>query len=113
MAVVTTYADTVRQIFISVAEHLKRIPKPGVETLLVEDPEKALFLLRRLGWDAGKRVNNTVIAARVRDGKVWVEEDNTDLSFADELVRAGVPKEDIVLAFQPPELRHLTEFAVA
>ena len=32
---------------------------------------------------------------------------------ADELVRAGVPKSDIVLAFQPPELRHLTEFAVA
>jgi hypothetical protein len=113
MAVVMSYTDTVRQILARVAEHLKRIPKPGVETLLVEDPAQAVFLLRRLGWDAGRRVNNTVISARMRDGRVWVEEDNTDLSFTDELLRAGVPKDDIVLAFQPPELRHLTDFAVA
>jgi hypothetical protein len=96
-----------------VAGHLKRIPKPGVETHLIEDVAQGIFLLQRIGWHAGKRVNNTVILARVRDGKVWIEDDNTDLCFADELVRAGVPKEDIVLGFQPPERRHLTEFAVA
>jgi ketosteroid isomerase-like protein len=113
MADLTNYADTVREILARIAENLKRIPKPDVETLLVEDPRLAAFLLRRLGWDAGRRVNNTVIAARIRDGKVWIEEDNTDLSFADELLRRGVPKEDIVLGFQPPQRRHLTEFAVA
>jgi hypothetical protein len=105
--------NAVRQILDRVAGHLKRIPKPGVETVVVEDPAQGIFLLQRLGWHAGKRINNVVILARVRDGKVWVEEDNTDLCFADELVSAGVPKEDIVLAFQPPERRHLTEFAVA
>jgi XisI protein len=31
---------------------------------------------------------------------------------ANELLREGVPKEDIVLAFQPPEVRKFTEFAV-
>jgi len=113
MAVLTSSVDVVREILVRVVDQLKRIPKPGVETLLVEDAAQAVFLLRRLGWDAGRRVNNTIISARIRDGRVWIEDDNTDLSFADELVRAGIPKEDIILAFQPPELRHLTEFAVA
>lgn len=110
---VTVYSDAVRQILARVAGYLKAIPKPDVETQLVEDAAHGVFALYRFGWHAGKRVNNVVIFARVRDGKVWIEEDNTDLCFADELVAAGVPGADIVLAFQPPERRHLTAFAVA
>jgi XisI protein len=30
---------------------------------------------------------------------------------AEMLVDAGIPRTDIVLGFQPPELRHLTEYA--
>lgn len=37
----------------------------------------------------------------------------TEEEIADDLVQAGVPKEDIVLAFQPPDLRQFTEFATA
>jgi hypothetical protein len=113
MGNVTTYAAIVREILSRVAEHLKKIPKPGIETLLIEDPSQGIFSLNRVGWHAGNRLNNTVIFARVRDSKVWIEEDNTDLSFADELHRAGISVEDIVFAFQPPERRHLTEFSVA
>lgn len=113
MADVTNYADTVRDILSRVAGHLRRIPKPEVETVLIEDPAQAVFLLKRLGWHNGNRVDNTVIFARVRDGKVWIEDDHTDLSFFDELVRAGVPEGDIVAGFQPPEYRHPTKPAVA
>lgn len=113
MATVTNYADVVRDILTRVAGHLKRLPKPGVETLLIEDSALGVFLLRRLGWHAGDRVDNTVIFARVRDGKVWIEDDHTDLSFYDELVRAGVPQSDIVLAFNDPGTRPLAESAVA
>jgi hypothetical protein len=31
---------------------------------------------------------------------------------ADELVAAGVPREDIVLGFHPENVRHMTDFAV-
>ncbi|MCI0699847.1 MAG: XisI protein [Planctomycetia bacterium] len=113
MGAVITYAETVRQIMDRVASHLKRIPKPGVETHLIADADQGIYLLQRVGWHEKKRVNNIVLFARIRDGKIWIEEDNTDLPLADELVRAGIPKEDIVLGFQPPERRHLTEFAVA
>lgn len=107
------HVSAVRQILERVAGHLKRIPKPGVETVLSSDAGEGVFALLRIGWHAGKRVSNVVILARVRDGKVWIEDDNTDLCFADELMRAGVPASDIVLGFQPPDRRHLTAFAVA
>lgn len=39
---------------------------------------------------------------------IWTEE-----GIANELLRKGVPKEDIVLAFHPPDVRKYTEFATA
>jgi hypothetical protein len=35
-----------------------------------------------------------------------------DRPVADELLDNGIPPEDIVLAFHPPKVRHLTGFAV-
>jgi hypothetical protein len=37
----------------------------------------------------------------------------TEVGIANELIEAGVPKEDIVLAFHHPEERKYTEFAAA
>ena len=45
--------------------------------------------------------------------KVWVQQDGTEEGVALELVAAGIPKEHIVLGFQPPERRAWTDFAVA
>jgi hypothetical protein len=42
-----------------------------------------------------------------------MEEDWTEEGITAELLKEGVPKEDIVLAFHDPESRKLTEFAVA
>ncbi len=47
------------------------------------------------------------------DGKLWIQADNTDRAVASELVEAGVPKSDIVLAFRLPEVRKYTAYAVA
>jgi hypothetical protein len=112
MAAVMSYSDTLREIFTRVAGYLDQVKKPHVQTVLFADDAQGNYLLRRVGWHAGDRVNNTVFFARVRDGKVWIEEDNTDLSLADELLAAGVPKSDIVLAFHAPEERRFGEFAV-
>jgi XisI protein len=44
--------------------------------------------------------------------KVWLQYDGTTRPVADELVAAGIPREDIVLGFHPPEARQYTDFAV-
>jgi hypothetical protein len=42
----------------------------------------------------------------------WIQYDGTDRPVAEELVAAGIPREDIVLAFYPADVRPHTEFAV-
>jgi hypothetical protein len=90
-----------------------RTPVPGVEVVSIADHERGQYLLKDVGWRDRKRVNDTYLHVRVKDGKVWVEEDGTEEGIANELVRAGVPKEDIVLAFLHPDERRFSDFAVA
>jgi XisI protein len=40
-----------------------------------------------------------------------IEEDWTEEGIANELIQLGALKNDIVLAFQPPDVRKYTEFA--
>ena len=103
----------VRQLMERQAELLRQAKGGGdVESALVIDQDQQRFVLWELGWDGGRRVNHVYLHVQPKGGKIWVEEDWTEEGIANELVRAGVPKEDIVLGFQPQERRHLTEFAV-
>ena len=77
------------------------------------DREHDRYALITLGWDAGKRVHFPLVHIDIVGGKVWIEKDNTEDGVASELVQAGIPKSQIVLAFRPPEVRKQTEFAVA
>jgi hypothetical protein len=56
-------------------------------------------------------LTRNVIHIRLKDEKIWIEEDWTEDGIATDLLQAGVQSEDIVLAFHPPRLRQFTEFA--
>jgi XisI protein len=86
---------------------------PGLETELVFDEQHDHYMLFRLGWWPKGRVHGTTVHMRLRNGKFWIEEDWTEEGVATELLEAGVPQTDIVLAFHEPEMRQHTEFAVA
>lgn len=77
------------------------------------DREHDRYALITLGWNAGKRVHFPLVHINIVDGKVWIEKDNTEDGVASELVQAGIPKSQIVLAFRSPEVRKHTEYAVA
>jgi hypothetical protein len=79
----------------------------------VFDRDHDRYALMTLGWNAGKRVHFLLVHINIVDGKVWIEKDNTEDGVAPELVQAGIPKSQIVLAFRPPEVRKYTEYAVA
>jgi len=82
------------------------------ENCLIIDENRDHYLLLFLGWSHKKKTNNTHIYIRIKNQKIWIEEDWTEEGIANELLREGVPKEDIVLAFYPPEERKLTDFAI-
>ncbi len=77
------------------------------------DREHDRYALFTLGWNAGKRIHFALVHIDIMDGKIRIEKDNTEDGVADELVQAGIPKSQIVLAFHPPDVRKHTEFAVA
>lgn len=97
-----------------VARHAQYRPSHGnIEPLPICDAVHDQYLLLDVGWDRTGRVHAVVFHLRLRDGKVWVEWDGAEPSITQELLDAGIPKQDIVLAFYRPERRALTEFAVA
>lgn len=68
----------------------------------VFDEEQDHYALMQSGWDRGIRVRGNLIYLTLRDGKVYIEYDGIERGIRDELIRRGIPKERIVLAFLSP-----------
>lgn len=107
------YRDLLKRSLCEYARLYNLRPTPGVESFVIFDEERDHYQLVSLGWTDNRRVRRIVLYVRLRGGKLWIEEDWTENGLATDLLRGGVPREDIVLAFHPPERRPLTEFAVA
>ena len=107
------YRKMIKDYLTTVAELCNRRPTPGVDTSCVFDEERETYLVAKTGWNKHHRVRGATLFVRIRDGKIWIEEDWTEDGIGNALLRAGVPKSDIVLAFHHPEERMHTEFAVA
>ena len=110
---VSRYRETIKRLLTELADVSNRGEDAAVETVCAFDEERDQYLLLTVGWQGSRRQRGTPLYLRLRDGKVWVEEDWTDQGIANRLLQAGVPHEDIVLGFHAPNLRKLTEFAVA
>lgn len=108
------YRTTIKRILTDYASLAERpAPDPDCETICIFDDERDHYLVQTVGWDSTKRVRGTAIYARIRDGKIWVEDDWTEHRVVAQLLLAGIPKDRIVIGFHHPRLRDQTEFAVA
>ncbi|MBD1834336.1 XisI protein [Cyanobacteria bacterium FACHB-472] len=107
------YPKLIKQILSGYVELCNRRPNQEIETFLIVDEPKGHYIWMNLGWQKGDRIAGMTVYVRLRDSKFWIEEDWTEDGIATDLVRAGVPKEDIVLAFHEPKMRQYTDFAVS
>jgi hypothetical protein len=106
------YRQVLREIILRYGSYSSRYSK--TDLLPICDDERGEYLLMDVGWQENeKRTYLVVFHFRIKDGKIYVEQDNTDADPVQQMIDAGVPKEDIVLAFYPPSHRKLTDFAVA
>jgi hypothetical protein len=110
---VIDYPTLLKDILSRHVELCNRRPNQNVENFLVVDEKNYHYIWMNIGWQKGDRINGITTYVRIRDGKFWIEEDWTEEGIANELINAGVPKENIVLAFHSPKMRPYTEFAVA
>src|SRR5262245_45496062 len=113
MDTVAPYRALIERILNAWAELDRKCPTSGVEPCLIFDETHNYYLLKDVGWAGTERVLRTMLQVRIKEGKIWIEEDWAEKGIATNLMREGVPKEDIALGFQPPTLRPYTEFAIA
>ncbi|NJK52724.1 MAG: XisI protein [Leptolyngbyaceae cyanobacterium SU_3_3] len=89
------------------------IANGDIESQAVFDVPNDHYQIMNVGWDGDRRVHSCVVHLDIKDGKIWVQHNATELHIAQELAAMGIPKQDIVLGFQVPYVREYTEFGVA
>ena len=96
-----------------IEEYASYKPSRGqIETDTIIDRDKDHYEVMHVGWDKARRVQGSVVHIDIINGKVWVQHDGTTQPIAEELVAAGIPREDILLGFHSARLRPHTGFAV-
>ena len=64
------------------------------------------------GWENNRRVHGCMVHVQIRGGKIWIHYDGIEDAITNELVAAGVPKDYILLAFHPIQVRQHTGYAI-
>lgn len=104
------YPEIVQEIL---ERHAKNGSKRQTEVRVLFDTERDRYQVINIGWQELTRVFGCLIHVEIRDGKIWIERDGTEVGVANELVEAGISKQDIVLAFKAPYKRKFTDFSVS
>ncbi len=96
----TSYREIVKDV---ISKYARLRPSHGTIRLdTVFDERQDHYALMQSGWDRGVRVRGNLIYVTLRDSKVYIEYDGIERGISDELIRRGIPKEAIVLAFLSP-----------
>ncbi|HAA29791.1 MAG TPA: XisI protein [Cyanobacteria bacterium UBA8553] len=102
------YPELVRKILMA---HIANLKDDETEVQLIFDIERNHYLLMLVGWHDQRREYGSLIHIDIKDDKIWIQSDGTEVGVANELVEAGVPQKDIVLGFKSPFKRQFTEYA--
>ncbi|MEM8527346.1 MAG: element excision factor XisI family protein [Bacteroidota bacterium] len=82
-------------------------------TQLLADEEKEIYALFFIGWAEDRYIHNLMFHFAMKEGQVWIYENNTDYLVHEGLMNLGVKKEDIIFAWEAfPNVESL-EAAVA
>jgi XisI protein len=110
MAKLEEYRGYIKQLLTGYSQYYKS--DNGVEAQTIFDTEHDHYQLVYVGWENKRRVYGCVLHLDIKNGKIWIQHNGTEVNIGDELVALGVPKQDIVLGFHSPYKRQFTDFAV-
>lgn len=104
-----------RQILQRVIEmHAEMDCEPAnTESLPICDLVHDNFLLMDISGEGKARKGYVVIHLRIKNGKVRVEHDGIEYGIAQDLIEAGIPKEDIVFTFYKKDVTPTAELIAA
>lgn len=86
--------------------------EPEIEIQNIFDTENDHYQIVHTGWHKKQRQYGCIIHLDIKNGKIWIQHDGTEIGVANELAEMGVPKEDIILAYHPPYKRPYSGFGI-
>lgn len=105
------YRSYIKQMLKKYASHPSL--NPTIEREFICDTESDRYQIVNMGWDKHRRIYGCSMHLDIKNGKIWIQHNMTDVDIAEELVNLGVPKQDIVLGFHSPFMRQFTDYAVS
>lgn len=104
-----------RELIISWLSEQSKVPPVNgdIEMQTIFDREQDRYLLVALGWDGDRRFYSCLFHLEIKNGKIWIQRNETDWLITPDLLKKGVAKEDIVLGLQPSYVRNYTKAEVA
>lgn len=113
MAAINSTIEKYREYIQSLlSDRAKLVWDTRIQAETIFDTVRDRYQLVYVGWRDSVRVYGVVLHVDIIDGKIWIQQDGTEVGIANELVDLGVSKTDIVLGFDSPIMRQYGEFAV-
>ena len=109
MANVDLYRQHIQNLL---SQHASLVWDERIQAQTIFDTERDHYQLVYVGWRNQRRIYGPVLHLQIMDNKIWIQQDGTEVGIANELVELGVPKQDIILGFDPPNMRQLSDFAI-
>jgi hypothetical protein len=107
------YRQSIKKLLKQYADSINKQPEPGVDVELVFDTENDRYLLLDVGWQATKRIHHCIFHFDIKDGKIWIQENNTDIEVDEELEEMGISKKELVVGFHHPSMREYSDYAIS
>jgi len=104
----THYRDLIKHVLLEHAD-LANQTASKIQTFCALDDERGTYLLVRAGWEGYKRLRIISVFIRLVGQSIHIEEDITEEGVANALIKAGVSRDEVVPAFQSPDVRRLNQ----
>ena len=96
-----------------ICQFLQDFANDDPEAQLIFDPERGLqsrslrdrFLVMHIGWRNDYRIYGCAIQLDLIEGKVWIQNNSTEIYVERELIKRGIEAKDIVFGFRSPSIR--------
>lgn len=88
-----------------VCQFLQDFATDDPEAQLIFDSERDRFLVMHVGWRHDYRIYGCAIQLDLIDGKVWIQNNSTEVYVDRKLIERGIDTKDIVLGFRSPSVR--------
>jgi len=109
---IVKYKEVIKSAILKHAD-FRETDREESEIQTIFDDQRGHYYLMDIGWEDMRRIHTCLIHLDLKNDKIWIQKDFTEEGIAIDLLKAGIPKDKIVLGFQAPFKRGFTEFAAA